>query len=82
MNLKSLKLKRELALKLFAEEEFSVSQAAEFADMYIGDFMELLSKRGISQDTPFEVYRQGGVNAEKFLKSLKLTSKKKKIKYK
>jgi predicted HTH domain antitoxin len=75
-------IRKELALKLFAQEEFTVSQAAEFADMYIGDFMALLSKRGFSQDISFDVYKQGGDYAEKFLKNLKLSSKKKKIKYK
>jgi predicted HTH domain antitoxin len=72
-------IKKELALRLFAEEEYTLSQAADFADMYLGDFMELLSKRGISQDVSLDVYKQGGVYAEKFLKSLKLSSKKKKI---
>jgi len=37
----------EIAIKGFAEDKLSYSEAAKLSDMYIGEFMELLAQRGV-----------------------------------
>ncbi|MDD4049699.1 MAG: UPF0175 family protein [Candidatus ainarchaeum sp.] len=76
-----LEIKKELAIKLFVEEKYTLSSAAKFAEMYIGDFITLLSKRGITQDISLETYLQGNENAKEVFKNLKIANPKKKIKY-
>ncbi len=72
---------KELAIKLYVEEELTISGAANLSDMYIGDFMELLAKRGIKNEIPDEYMIMADKNAEKLFKNIsKLSSPKKKIK--
>lgn len=77
-----LEIKKEIAIKLYVEEKFTLSSAANFADMYIGDFIDLLKKRGIKQDISLDTYLQGNKNTEEVFKNLKISSPKKKIIYK
>jgi predicted HTH domain antitoxin len=74
---------KELAIKLYVEEKLTISGAARLSDMYIGDFMELLGKRGIKNELPDEYMRMADKNAEKLFKKInKLNSPKKKVIYK
>jgi predicted HTH domain antitoxin len=74
---------KELAIKLYVEEELTISGAARLSDMYIGDFMELLGKRGIKNELPDEYMRMADKNAEKLFKKMtQLSSPKKKVIYK
>ncbi len=46
--------KKEKALNLYIEGKFSIEQAAKFADMYIGDFFELMRQKGIESNLTLE----------------------------
>ncbi|MFH0906505.1 MAG: UPF0175 family protein [archaeon] len=57
----------EIAIKKFVDEEFSIGEGAKLCDMYVGEFMELLAKRGIKQnplDDDTWKYLQKNVEAE------------------
>ena len=58
-------ISREVAIKLYADGEIGVSRAAHMADMYIGDFMELVAKRGIGSNITEEQYREAEKGGEK-----------------
>ena len=74
-------ISKELAIKLYYEEEISMSEGAKLCDMYIGEFMELLKDRGITQK-PYtkeqKDYIYKNINA---LRPAFLAEKKKMIKY-
>jgi predicted HTH domain antitoxin len=74
-------ISKELAIKLYYEEEISMSEGAKLCDMYIGEFMELLRDRGITQK-PYtqeqKDYIYKNINA---LRPAFLAEKKKMIKY-
>jgi len=38
----------DIAVKEFAEDKISYGEAAKLTDMYIGDFMELVARRGVA----------------------------------
>ena len=59
-------ISKEFAIKLYADGEIGVSRAAHVADMYIGDFMELVAKRGIGSNITEEQYRLAEKNAHGF----------------
>ena len=74
-------ISKELAIKLFAEGEISMAEGAKLCDIYIGEFMDLLRDRGITQKpyTPEQeayIYKCMGA-----LKPAFLAARKKMIKY-
>jgi len=71
----------ELAIKLYSEGELTTSGGAKFCDMYIGDFMELLAKRGVPNDIPDEILKKMWNNPPLITKHAILASPNKKIKY-
>ena len=50
--------KIELALEMYREGKWSTGRAAEFAEMYIGSFMDLLRDRNIGREYTEEMLRQ------------------------
>src|SRR2546425_11624316 len=50
--------KIELALEMYREGKWSTGKAAEFAEMYIGKFMDLLRDRDISRPYTKEMLEQ------------------------
>ena len=46
--------KKERALDFYIKGKFSLEQAAKFADMYIGDFFELMRQNGIESNLTLE----------------------------
>ena len=50
--------KREKALELYIKGKFSIEQAARFADMYIGEFFELMRARGIESNLTLEDFNE------------------------
>lgn len=46
--------KKDKALGLYIKGEFSIGQAAKFADMYIGDFYDLMRQKGIESNLTLE----------------------------
>jgi predicted HTH domain antitoxin len=69
----------EVAIKGFSEDELSYSEGAKIADMYVGDFMMLLARRGVQVKPYTEDIKK---HLEKSEKSLyKIFSEKKKITY-
>ncbi len=73
---------KELAIKLYADGELTTSGGAKFCDMYIGDFMELLARRGVPNDIPEEIFKSM-INNPFITTKLKpiLASPKQKIRY-
>jgi len=63
-------ISKEVAIKQYAEGEIGVSRAAHLADMYIGDFMELVAKRGIGSNITEEQYREAEKNAHGFFQRI------------
>ncbi len=50
--------KKEKALELYMAGKFSVGQAAKFADMYIGDFYDLMRQKGIESNLTLEDFNE------------------------
>ena len=50
--------KKEKALELYIKGKFSMEQAAGFADMYIGDFYDLMRKKGIESSLTLEDFEE------------------------
>ncbi len=74
-------ISKELAIKLYSEDEISMSEGAKLCDIYIGEFMDLLRGRGITQKPYTQEQRDyifSNINA---LKPAFLAEKKKMIKY-
>src|SRR3989338_6787968 len=46
--------KKEKALELYIKGKFSIEQAAKFADMYIGEFYDLMRQKGIESNLTLE----------------------------
>jgi len=63
-----VQLKVDFAIKLFSEEKLSVSEAAEIAGISIGEFMEVLVKRGVKVAIDLLDIQEGLDNALKILK--------------
>ena len=61
-------LRREYALKLFAEGKVSISEGAQLADLAVGEYMDLLANRGIKSKVTLKDYQEGLKNAEALLK--------------
>lgn len=61
------KFSEETALKLYAENKLSLSEAAALAELSVGELMELLSRRGIRQELPPELLNQALQHAQKLV---------------
>lgn len=61
-------LRKEYALKLFAESKVSIGEGAELASLSVGEFLELLASRGVKSKVTVEDYQQGLKHAEEMLK--------------
>ena len=49
-----MKNKKEKALDLYMKGKLSIEKAAEFADMYIGDFYDYMREKGIESNLTME----------------------------
>jgi predicted HTH domain antitoxin len=76
--LKELSL--ECAITGFSKEELSYSEGAKLSDMYVGEFMELLSRRGVKVSPYSDDLKRHLNDSEK--KLIKRLSDIKKTKYK
>ena len=57
--------KKEKALELYIKGKFSIEQAAKFADMYIGDFFDLMRQKGIESNLTLEDFNESIKHAKK-----------------
>lgn len=61
-------LRREYAVKLYAEQRVSISEGAKLADLSVGEYMDLLVSRGMKSQVTLEDYQEGLKNAEALFK--------------
>lgn len=61
-------LRREYAIKLFAEGKLSISEGAKLADLSVGEYLDLLTSRGVKSKVTLEDYQQGLKNARALFK--------------
>ncbi len=47
--------RKQRALDMYKKNKFSLGQAAKFAQMYIGDFLELMAERGVENNLTLEM---------------------------
>ncbi len=59
--------KKERALELYIQGKFSIGQAAKFADMYIGDFYELMRQKGIESNLTLEDFNASLKHAKRLV---------------
>lgn len=57
--------KKEKALELYIKGKFSLEQAAKFADMYLGDFFELMRQKGIESNLTLEDFDESIKNLKR-----------------
>ncbi len=57
--------KKERAIDLYIKGKFSLEQAAKFADMYIGDFFDLMRQKGIESNVTLEDFDESINHAKK-----------------
>lgn len=57
--------KKEKALELYMKGKFSIGQAAEFADMYIGEFYDLMRQKGVESNLTLEDFDESLKHAGK-----------------
>jgi predicted HTH domain antitoxin len=57
--------KKEKALELYIKGKFSIGQAAKFADMYIGDFYDLMRQKGIESNLTLEDFDESIKHAKR-----------------
>jgi len=57
--------KKERALELYIKGKFSLEQAAKFADMYIGDFFDLMLQKGIESNVTLEDFNESIKHAKR-----------------
>ncbi len=57
--------KKEKALELYINGKFSIGQAARFADMYIGEFFELMKQKGIESNLTLEDFDESIKHAKR-----------------
>lgn len=58
-------MKKESAVELYGRGELSLEGAAKFADLYIGEFLELLREKGIELNVNVKDYEEGLRNLKK-----------------
>jgi len=56
------------AVKLFAESKVSISEGAQLVDLSVGEYMDLLSSRGIKSKVTLEDHKAGLKTAEAWFK--------------
>lgn len=61
--------KKEKALDLYLKGKFSIEEAAKFAGVYIGEFLELMEERGIENNLTLEDFQESLKYAEKLKKT-------------
>lgn len=59
--------KKEKALELYMKGKFSLEQAAKFADMYIGDFFDLMRQKGIESNLTIEDFNESVKHAKRLI---------------
>jgi len=57
--------KKEKALELYIKGRFSIEQAARFADMYIGEFFELMRQKGIESNLTLDDFDESMKHSRK-----------------
>ena len=57
--------KKEKALELYMMGKFSIGQSAKFADMFIGDFYELMRQKGIESNLTLEDFNESIKHAKR-----------------
>jgi len=57
--------KKERAIDFYIKGKFSLEQAAKFADMYIGDFFDLMRQKGIESNITLEDFDESINHAKK-----------------
>ena len=57
--------KKEKALELYMKGKYSIEQAARFADMYMGEFFELMRTRGIGSNLTLEDFNESIKHAKR-----------------
>ena len=60
--------KKETAIELYLKREITIEGAAKFADIYIGEFLELLKSKGIELNLTLEDYKAGLKNLKSIWK--------------
>ena len=50
--------RKQRAIEMYKKNKASLSEAAKFAQMYIGDFMELLSEKGVENNLTLEMVKK------------------------
>jgi predicted HTH domain antitoxin len=83
-NFKKIKkdISLECAINGFSKDELFYSEGAKLFDMYVGEFMEVLSKRGVKINPYSDDIKRSLNNSEKKLIKILSDLKKKKIDYK
>ena len=61
------KFSEETALKLYAENRLSLSEAADIAELSVGELMEILSRKGIRQEISDELLAEARQNAKELI---------------
>ncbi len=74
-------ISKELAIKLYSEDEISMSEGAKLCNIYIGEFMDMLRERGITQKAYTQEQRDYILSNINALRPAFLAEKKKIIKY-
>lgn len=54
--------RKKRALDLYSSGKLSLEKAAKFADLYIGDFLDLMHKRGVESRITLEMVKKGQKN--------------------
>jgi len=57
--------KKEKALELYMKGKFSIGQASKFADMYVGDFFDLMKQKGIESNLTLEDFKESLKHSKK-----------------
>lgn len=56
--------RKERALELYTSGKLSLEGAANFADLYVGDFLDLMQERGIESQVTLDMVKKGQKNLE------------------
>jgi len=56
--------RKKRALELYTSGKLSLEGAANFADLYIGDFLDLMQERGIESQVTLDMVKKGQKNLE------------------
>ena len=59
--------KKEKALELYMKGKLSLEQAAKFADMFIGNFFELMRQKGIESNLTMEDFNESLKHAKRLI---------------